>query len=512
MKTKFLNRVAIFIFMALFAGFISPAAVAQEKSNPRPILLFKIRNVERFISDIEKLIPQAANQLSAMRPMLQGTGWIDSERSLTIAMFMDGAQSKGIMLIPFRTANPGFQSMLNAAVRKDYYIAAFPPQQKLEVNPALEESLNKASTAPVFGSLTMEASASKLLAMIEPQMDAAYKKMAETQPPQANPAGMTPQDTQAVLQDMLNILKQVDTIRLGMDLSGNILTMQYDIEARPNTLLAGILTDPQRDTRLMSFSSDLPVQFQSRAPSMSGIMELAKLGYGRLYRQLGINIDDLAEMTKYFTGEIAGGIKIDSNGLAMEAIYILQPGINGADFLDKTYLPWYEHYIQQLSEVAARQKMGPKGLTFERTPGSTVEGLKVIGIKENFKGLIPQGEDKLGILNKLSIEMRMASSKDLLFIASDDVKLANLIKRARSLAKTPAQGPTTLIDIKLGVLMQGIQSLLQPNGSSHAWPDNIGNATIKAEVKDGKLISRISINIDGIGKLAAAFKTQAVKK
>jgi hypothetical protein len=359
--------------------------------------------------------------------------------------------------------------------------------------------------APVFGNITLEASASRLLSMIEPQMDAALKKAMEIQPPAAAPNVMTPQDTQAILHDMLNVLKQVDVIRLGMDLSGNILTIQYDIDALPNTLLAGILTDPQKDTRLMNFPSDMPLQFRSRAPSMSETMELMKLGYGRLYRQVGINIDDLEKMNKCLTGEFAGGIKIDSTGLGIETIHVLQPGIKGEDFLEKTYLPLF-------SEMAAKLKTDFKGPIIERTPDSTVEGLKVFGIKENLSNLFPPGVNKPAIFDKLSIEMRMASSKDLLFIASDDVKMANLIKRAGSLVNIPAQGPTTIVDIKLGALIKGIQSLLPTQGPSFVLPDDLGNVTIKVEIKDGKLISRTSVNIDDIGKLADAFKSQAAKK
>jgi hypothetical protein len=512
MKTKFFSRAIIFIFAALIAGFISPAAYAQEANNQSPVMLFKIHNIERFLNDIEKLVPQAAAQLSTMRPMLQGTDWIDQERSVTVAMFLDGGQSKTVLLIPFRTANPGFQLMLNAATRKDYYIAAIPPQQKFDVSPALEESLNNASRVPVFGNITLEISAGRLLSILEPQLDAAIKKALEAQTPPANPSGMTLQDTQALLRDMLNILKQADTIRLGMDLSGSILTIQYDIDARPNTLLAGILTDPKKDTRLMSFLSDMPIQFRTRAPNLSGVMELTKLAYGRLYQQLGINIDDVAEMTRYFTGEMAGGIKINSSGLGMEAIYILQPGIRGEDFLPNTYLPWYAHYVRNISETAAKQAKGITGLTFERTPDSTVEGLKVFGMKENLKGLIPAGGDKLGILDKLSIEMRMAASKDLVFIASDDVKLANLIKKARGLTKTPAQGSTTLIDIKLGAFIKDIKSLFPQKGPAFVWPEDLGDVAIKAEVRDGKLTSRTSFNIDEIIKLAASFTAQAAKK
>jgi hypothetical protein len=512
MKTKFLSQVAILIFAALLIGIVYPAAHAQDANKQTPVIVVKIRDIEQFLSAVERLSPQAGNQLSVMRKTLQGTDWIDSDRSITAAITLDGGQSKVALLIPFRRANPGIQMMLNAATRKDYYIAAIPPQQKFEANPAMEERLANASREPVFGNITLEISPSRLLPLIESQMDAALKKTAEMQLPSAESAGMTPQDTQAVLHDMLSVLKQAEIIRFGIDLSGSILTLQYDVEAQPNSVLAGVLTDPQTDTRLMSFPSEMPFQFRSRAPNLSGATELAKLAYGRIYQKMGINIEDVKEITKYFTGEFAGGIKIDSNGLAMEAIYVLQPGIDGEAFLLNTYLPWFERYTQQISAAVSSKNTKYKGISFQRTPDSTVDGLKVIGMKENFKGLLPSEEDKLGILDKLSIEMRMAASKDLVFMASDDFKLANLIAKAHSLAKTPSQGPTTVIDIKLGSLIKGIASLFPQKSAAITLPENLSNISIKATMRNGKLISRTSINIDDILKLSGAFKPQTANK
>jgi hypothetical protein len=512
MKPQFLKQIAIFMLLVFMAGYIPPAANAQTATKQEPVLLVKIRNIERFLNDVERLMPQTAQQIQAMRVMFQGTAWMDPERSNTVGMFLEDTKTKLILLIPFRTANTRFQATLNAAARKDYYIAAIPPQPNFAVSPAVEETLLKASMTPVLGSITLETSPSRLLPMIEPQMDAALKKMEATQPPPTNPSGLPALDTRVVMSEMLNFSKQMETLRLGMDLSDNILTLQYDIDALPNTLLARILSDPKKDARLMSFPCDLPIQFRSRAPNMSDMMELANLVYGRLYRQLGINLDEMAELTKAFTGEIAGGISIDANGLVLEAIYIMQPGIKGEDFLQKTYLPWIERYGQQISAMIAKQNNKPQRPFYERTPDSIVNGVKVIGFKENINAILPIVDNKPAIFDKLIVEMRIAAAGDLMFIASDDVKMAALMKKGLGLVKTPAQGLTTQVDIKLGAFLKGIQSLLPPKGTAIVWPDSLSNVTMKAEMRDGKLISRTSINIDDIIKLISSVKEQAAKK
>lgn len=512
MRTKVLKQIAICMFVVLTAGFISPAADAQETNNQNPILLVKIRNIERFLNDIETLMPQTSKQFSSVRTMLQGTHWIDAERSITAGMVLEGTKTNWILLIPFRTANANFQMILNATARKDYYVATFPPQPNSAISPAIEESLLQASITPVIGSITLEASTGRLLHMIEPQLDAALKQMEAFQSAPTNQSGLPQLETRAIFSDMLNFFKQMETLRLGMDLSDNILTLQYDIDALPDTLLARILTDPHSDTRLMNYLSDMPIQFRSRAPGMSDMMELANLVYGRLYGQLGINFDQMSELTKAFTGEIAGGMKMDATGIAMEAIYVLQPGINGEDFLYNTYLPWFERYGQQLSGLLAKQPGGLQSSLYERTPDSLVDGLKVIGMKQNLNAILATTGQNPAIFDKLAFEMRLASAGDLMFIASDDVKMANLIRTAHSLIKTPAQGPTTQVDIKLGALLKGIQSIMPTGGTSMVWPSDLGNMTMKTEMWDGKLTSRTRINIDEIRKLVSAVKAQTLKK
>lgn len=512
MITKTLKRMAFCLLVVLVAGFISAAAEAQEAGSQSPLLLIKIRNVEQFITDAGRLMPQVANQLATVRMVLQGTDWIDAGRSLTIGVAQDGATSRAILLVPFRTANAGFQAALNAKARQDYYIASIPPQPAGEVNPEIEEALRKASLIPAFGSISLEASMGRILAMIEPQMEAALKKVDASQLPKTGQPGLPPVDPQIILRDMLGVLRQVETVRMGVGLDGDLLTLQYDMNAMPNTMLAGIMVDPKRDTRLMNYPVDLPVQFRTRAPDFAGMMELTKLVYGQLYRQLGINLDEIAELNNSFTGEFAGGMSIDAGGLALEAIYVLKSGIDGKDFVNKMYLPWMERYGGQISEMAAKQNANLQGPIYKRTADSVVDGIEVTGLKIDLSALMPSGEKAIPGLEKLALEMRIAAAGDLMFVASDDAKMAAAIRKSRSLATAPAQGPTTLVNIKLGSLIKGIQSFLAVKKDQPAALENLGDLAIKAEVRDGKMTTRMSLNVDEIGKLMSAFQTPAAKK
>ena len=162
MKRKLLNLVVLCLFAGLAAGFIPMAADAQDGTNQKPQLLIKIHNIDQFLNDIEKLMPRtqgskAIPPTAMARGMLQGTGWIDPQRSIVASMVSKDAKSKWVILIPFRTANPNFQRTINAIAGDDYYLAAFPPEPGFTVNPAIKESLLSASTAAATGSLVIEA-------------------------------------------------------------------------------------------------------------------------------------------------------------------------------------------------------------------------------------------------------------------------------------------------------------------------------------------------------------------
>jgi hypothetical protein len=516
---RWIPIMAFYIVISNSCYFLPAQTAASGEIGQSPTLMIKIRNIEQLLNDIGKLMPptpgsQAGQPMDAVRGMLQGGDWIDPQRSVVIGMFSQGARTNLVAIFPFRAANMLFEKALNATVRKDYYLMNVPPQPGFVISPAAEESLSKASMAPSAGSLVVKISADKFLAMVEPQMAAVYKGMAAgSQPGQTSlPPGISAQDIQATMTDMLKTLKQAETLRLGMDISGNVLTLQYDIDALPNTLLAGVLTDPGDDTRLMDYPIEMPIQFRARAHNTSDMANLAGMSFGRIYRQLGLNLDDMKEINKDLTGETAGGLKVTSNGLELESISVLQPGISGEDFLQNKYLPYLERYNPQISNLAAQQTGLPPAQIYERTADSLVAGIKVLGVKAKLNVINPPGEKKTGIFDKQVFEMRMAAVGNLVLIASDDAKMESLINKSRGLSPTPAHGPMLRLDMKLGAFLSEVMSLLPSGGTPAVWPDDFGNLTMQAEMNNGKLAARISFNIDEMKKLTSFFNAQAVKK
>lgn len=508
MKTKLMKFLAVCLMAGFTAGYV-PKTVAQETSDQSPILLIKIPDIEKLLNDVPSLIPSTQgsnvqNQIMGIRMALFGTAWIDPERSIVAGLVMQDGKYNMVGLVPFRQPNFDFQKTYNAVAGMDYYITAVPPQPQVSVSPALENSLVQASRTPAAGSLVLEAAVARLLEIAEAQIAPALKKMEESQPDGALPPEFSPQDIHAIIDAMLAVVKQADIVRFGMDISEDVFTLLMDIEALPDTALAGTLTDAGGATRLMDYPIETPIQYHTRAYNVSGAMDLVGSYLDTIYRRLGlnINIDEMAKMNESFTGETAGGMNITSNGFAMEFIAVLKPGIDGEAFIRDSYLPWMERYGKSVSELAKGQTGEPQMMMFARTPDSSVAGVKVMGVKTNIVTPNSKGGNPF---DNLALEMRMAAKDDLMFIASDDAKIEKFINGTRSLIHSPAGGPTGRLTLDLSALLRNIQSLLPAGQSSVALPDNLGIISSEFEMKNGALRTRTSFNTEALGKLISAF-------
>lgn len=517
MKTKMKRVLVICMFAGFIAGLIPQAANAQQEANQSPILLVKIRNINQLLDDVQKLMPPApgsktGQQIAGLRGLLQGTDWIDSERSIVAGMLLEGQKAKWDVLIPYRTANPNFQKAFNAIESDGCYMAAFPTQQGVSVSPAVRDSLIKASKTLAAGNLTLEASPSRLLPMLQPQMAAALKKMETAPPPKTDQITLKPQQIESMLNSMVEALSQVDILRVGLGLSGDVFTVHFDLDALPNTKLAGLLVDRDGDMRLMNCRFDMPIEFRSRGHNMSGLTDLMKSVYGPIFSQLGINVDDMVGLISVFTGEMAGGISIDKDGLVIEEIAVLKPGINGEEFLQNTYMPWFERYNKQVSEMAAKQSKKPGVLLYERTADSMVDGIKVVGVNTNLDAVLPPDAQKNNPFAGKVLEMRMAAAGNLLFMASSDRRIGDLITMSHSLVAVPAQGPTFSFDLDLGAFFKEIKSMLPPGKASNPLPSDLGKITVQGDIGNGKLATQTSFNIAELQKLVSAIGSAAARK
>ncbi len=520
MQAKPLNWIIIAVTVVLVAGFNPGTAEAQDKVSKGPQLLIKIRNIDQLLNDIERLMPSGEGsappqQAAMLRGILQGTEWIDPERAIVAGMVVKGDIASWFALIPFQTPNANFQTAYSAIAGDDYYLMSLPPQPGFGLAPEVKASLIGASTDTNDSRMVIEAAASELVTMAQPKIAAAIASRPANPAPQGGPAMMSPQETQAMLADMLKMFEQMETVRLGLDLSGDVFTLQFDVDAWPDSFLAGLLIDRGEDVRLADYSIDMPLQFRSRAYNVPGMMQLVTSGFGQIYSRMGLDFDELAEMTKSFTGEMAGGMTADEGGMAYEMLYVLQPEIDGEDFILNTYLPWFERYNRQMAAFVAQQANQPEAPPlYERTADSLVDGIKVVGVKTNYNAMLPPGDQRIAALagGEQIFETRLAALGDLLLISHDDAAMTGLINRARGLETAPAQGPMAQFDFDLGAFMQGLQGMLPPGELPASWPADLGSLTMTAEMQAGNLTTRTRFDITDLEKLGVAFSTLAARQ
>jgi hypothetical protein len=519
MKRNLLNLIAICVLAGLVAGLIPAAAVAQDTSAQKPQLLIKIRNLDQFLNDVDKLMSAvqesktAPPQTAMLRGMLQGTDWIDPQRSIVAGIMLKDPKPEIAILVPFRKENPGFKAMLGATAGENYYLGTIPPQPGFSVSPAMKDALLKASSSVTKGSLVIEAAAGPLLDQVEPQMNAAMKMAVNSPQAQANPGGISPQASMEAVSSFLKIFRQAETVRYGLDISGDTLTLLFDMDALPNTPLSGLLSDPGGDSRFSSYPIDMPIQLRTRANDMAGMVNLLMgSGLDSFYRQMGIDFGRMGDIVKQFTGEMAGGANFSSNGIAMEFVYVLKPGVDGDSFISKTYMPWLEKYGSELSSAASKQTGNPPVPIYKRTADSTVAGVKVRGVKGEISAILPPEMRKNEVINKFAVESRIAAIGDMMFVAPSDAQLEALIRKSQSFKKSPAQGPIIQAEVDLGAFIKGIQSFIPPTGKSVVWPDNLGKMTMAAEMNNGKLATQTSFNMDVLRKLVAVIRDSARKQ
>ena len=190
---------------------------------------------------------------------------------------------------------------------------------------------------------------------------------------------------------------------------------------------------------------------------------------------------------------------------------VLQPGIDGGDFVENVYMPFFERYSKQVSDLTAKET-GKQGLNlYERTADSTVAGIKVVGVKTNLSAVIPPDQQKDNPFANQSFEMRIAGAGNLVFFASNDAQMEQLIAKSHSLIKAPAKGPTTRFDIDLGAFFKDIQSMIPPEKLTTPLPVDLGKVAMQAEMRNGEMASQISFDIAEMQKLVAAIASAASK-
>jgi tetratricopeptide (TPR) repeat protein len=500
---------------ALLAGMLLLTFTGVQAAPAGPQALVQINDLEGLLRLADRLAaPEGGSPGSqagpgaTLRGLLQGTDWLDPSRAVVLGFYRDGERGAWRALIPFRKANESFRAAFGASAREDAYLLTLPPGAPPVPAPGLEEVLAAASARPGSGTVRLEVAAAELLAQWGPRMREALASK-----PAAAPAdGPDPAALQAAARSLLETLEQVQRLEMVLEGEGEELALRMEALARTGSFMEGVLQAAEGAARLAGYAADYPVRFQSRPYNLRGLMQLVNAGLGPVYRQMGLDLEAFTDMSRDFTGEMAGGLGPDgSGGLMFETVYALHPSANAATFVEAVYLPALEAYGRQLAAALPAEEAALLGPVVVRTADSVVAGRPVAGYRSALGPLPGQASGAAGAVGgrPRHLETRVTTLGDLLLTASDDATLGRLLAQAPSWSPEPAaEGPTMRLQADLGAVLAAWRTLAGPQAPPRAdWRP--GALTIDIRLEGGRGSLRLALAADDLQGLLQGARRRA---
>jgi len=500
---------------ALLAGMLLLTFTGVQAAPAGPQALVQINDLEGLLRLADRLAaPEGGSPGSqagpgaTLRGLLQGTDWLDPSRAVVLGFYHDGERGVWRALIPFRKANESFRAAFGASARGDAYLLTLPPGAPPVPAPGLEDVLAAASAQPGSGTVRLEVAAAELLSQWGPRMREALASK-----PAAAPAdGPDPAALQAAARSLLETLEQVQRLEVVLEGEGEELALHLEALARRGSFMEGVLQAAEGDARLAGYAADFPVRFQSRPYNLRGLMQLVNAGLGPVYRQMGLDLEAFTDMSRDFTGEMAGGLGPDgSGGLMFETVYALHPSANAATFVEAVYLPALEAYGRQLTAALPAEEAALLGPVVVRTADSVVAGRPVAGYRSALGPLPGQASGAAGAVGgrPRHLETRVTTLGDLLLTASDDATLGRLLAQAPSWSPEPAAaGPTMRLQADLGAVLAAWRTLEGAQAPPRAdWQP--GALTMDIRLEGGRGSLRLALAADDLQGLLQSARRRA---
>jgi len=501
----------------LIICFLLPLICAQptfaQASQAAPDVVLKITQLDNILETVDRVseaVPRQ-NQSSPstlLRSMLMGTSWIDPDRAIVSAAFLKKdptQQPDAAALIPFKKPNDDFQMNYNAVAGSDYYIVSLPPGQGGMVSDRMEEALVAASLKPPDGLISLGLAASQMIAKADPQIQNMLQSLEQKLPPEAADTGMSPQQVKQMLANLIDTGKQLQTVTIGLDMTAEEFAFFMNAKAFDDVGLAAALDVEKTKAPLIlaDYQPGYQMNFRAQPYNINAVMDFFDKNFGPVYDQMGLDFGKIKEMTRYFSGEMAGGASFGKEGLDLEVIAVFDESKEiPKNYLDSVYLPWMLNYGKTMAAYVSQQSPDVQiDNFFESMAPSTVAGQSVVGLK----GKMPV--DMQAEQNALTFQLRMTRLENMLLTASDDQLLKKLIKKAKGLKKASVSGPLMQMDIDLAAYLSAINEFMPAQAKIDTSElQTIGDLTYTLDLADGILKTRYSIQREAIQKMAGFIK------
>jgi tetratricopeptide (TPR) repeat protein len=507
--------IIFFFFLFILICMLPPSPGVCQESPAAPDAIVKVSELNAALEAIDEMARGLPNQAQLtpsvfIRSMLQGTEWIDPDRSIVLGAFftrIDAESMDFAALIPFRTANDDFQMAYNAVAGGDYYIVSLPPGKGGIVSDRMETALVEASLKPPEGMLSVDVAAAQVLQKAEPDI---RKKISELEAEMADTeaAGISPDQVREMISGLIDTGRQIQTLSMGLDLGGEEVSFFSKVAALSGTRLAEALKGrPEEEELLLAdYQPAYEINFRSRPYDMAGVISFIDTHFGGFYDPMGIDFGELGAVMKYFSGEMAGGASFTEAGMDLEIISILDPAKElPENYLKEEYVPWFLEYGEALADYMNRQAPEIQMETLvEKLPDSTVDGRPVFGVK---LGLPAPAESNTA---DLEITMRMTRVDNMVLTASSDRILSRLIEKAKALDKKTAGGPLMEMDMDLAAYLNAVQRFMPDEGvKREGGLPSMGKLRYSLDVSGGELRTRYSIDQAGIRRMLSHLGAMA---
>jgi len=515
MKRKPFFRIPCMILVAVFL--ICFSAHAAENMKTQPDIIIKVSRLQQLLTMIDNMAVSDQNVTGQsptmfINAMLQGTEWIDPDRSIIVGINFNeiGTDDKPVIaaLIPFREENKSFKNTYNAVSGNNYYIVPLPPGQGAIISDQMKVGLVSASLIPGDGFFSLEVSPAKLLQKADKQIQKFLMELEEkTSGNKEAPAELTSADVKKLIQNLLHIARQIETISMGLDVTQSDLVIFSDLKAMAKSDLAKLFVrnPDSRFSFMKTYKPDYQINFKSNSYDLDGIIKFFNANFGDIYKKIGLDFSSIDKIASYFTVEMAGGMSFRDNGLDYEMIVVLSDRAKSETAFIKTqYLPWVMEYGQKMTEFYNKQN--PKGAVknlFSRSADSTIAGHDVFGIK----GEIPLYSSADIGLEKIEFNLRMTTVDNFMLTASTDKQLEGLMQIAQTLQREADSGPLMKAEIDMGGYFASVKEMLpQPaSGSDVNFPE-LGSIIYTMDMTDGQVIGQYKIQLDDIKAMLSFFQ------
>ncbi len=523
MNIKFIRKQFSIIIVVFFAVIFTSLSPLLAKKNQPPLLdvLVKISNLEQQLNTIDKLSASSSKQPSIsptlmLKGVLQGTGWIDSNRLIIIGIVVKEPKPDMYILIPFKESNENFRATFNGVAGSDYYIIPIIPSEEKTVPDNIKSQLASLSNSRTEHSILIEIGVAGLIKKNDAKIKETINKIDELPKKDlGNDLDFTPEEARAMLVNILDAAAQVEFLKIGFDF--NEVRLQYYCEAKAlaGTELAGLFKKGGATTILDAYNPEYQCNFKSRSYDVKGMLEFINNRFGKVYEKMNVDMPGLIKLCDNFTGEYAGGFSLNKDKADCEFISVLKESSAKDDFLEKVYIPWSEKHFADIIKLMGKENhIDPAGL-YSRTKNSIVLGQKVMGMKFAFP-LFPTGNkmpDSNAKGSLINYEFRITTVNNLMLIAPDDRRLTDLIIIVKNLKEKPSDTPLMSFNIDITKCVEALSKFILTDQHVKLLdiPD-MGKFSMIFDMEKGRAWSSTTIDIPKIKATADYFKSIANDK